>query len=132
MPTSKRRTKGGRPVHDGRVTRRDVTLPIPRPPARDPVDALIEAGRDAPTRSPASSSRYTPPPSPFRFRPSWHKVLGFALLVAGVALAVVNDVMMLQPSITLLPGGHNELYLFLGIAVAAYSTWWFGWFDRQR
>lgn len=132
MPTSKRKTKGGRPVHDGRVTRRDVTPSLPRPPARDAVEALIEADRRSPTPLPAPSRRYTPPPKSFRFRPTWHKALGFGLLVAGLALAVVNDVMLLQPSTTLLPGGHNELYLIVGIAVAGYSTWWFGWFDRQR
>ena len=36
-----------------------------------------------------------------------------------------------QPDLTLLFGGHNELYLIAGVAGAAYATWWFGWFDRK-
>jgi hypothetical protein len=31
-----------------------------------------------------------------------------------------------------LPGGHNEFYLLIGMAAAGYSTWWFGWFDRKK
>ncbi len=81
--------------------------------------------------SPAPTSRTTPKRT-IRFRPGWHRAIGAALLLVGVALAALNDVMMLQPSLTLLPGGHSELYLFAGIGIAGYSTWWFGWFDRTR
>jgi hypothetical protein len=44
---------------------------------------------------------------------------------------VTNDVMLFGASTTLLPGGHNELYLVLGITVAGSSLWWFGWMDRN-
>lgn len=129
MPPPKRRTKGGRPVHHGRVTRAEVPVPLARPPVADAVDRRIEA---RPRASPAPSNRYTPPKKSFRFRPGWHKLLGFALLFVGIALAAVNDAMLLQPSLTMLPGGHNELYLLAGVVIAGVSTWWFGWFDRRR
>lgn len=131
MPPPKRRTKGGRPVHDGRVTRPEVPTPLPHPPVASGLGKRSEAVRRA-ASPPAPSRRYTPPTKSFRLRPGWHELLGFTLLFVGVALAVVNDVMMLQPSVTLLPGGHSELYLIVAIAIAGYSTWWFGWFDRRQ
>ena len=39
--------------------------------------------------------------------------------------------MLMEDGVTLLPGGHSELYLFLGIAVAGSSTWFLGLFDRE-
>ena len=68
-----------------------------------------------------------------RLRPRWHRVVGLLLLGAGVVTAALNDAMLLGglPA-RLLPGGHSELYLFAGIALAAWSTWWFGWYDRAR
>lgn len=66
-----------------------------------------------------------------RLRPTWHKWAGAALLTLGIALLVVNDLMMLQPTLPrLLPGGHNEAYLLAAVVIAGYSTWFFGWFDR--
>lgn len=38
--------------------------------------------------------------------------------------------MLMGEDVTLLPGGHSELYLLLGIAVAGSSTWFLGLFDR--
>jgi hypothetical protein len=67
-----------------------------------------------------------------RYRPEWHKIVGALILVLGLAVIVLNDVMLLGASRSLLPGGHNELYLILGVVIAGYSTWWFGWFDRER
>jgi hypothetical protein len=151
MPPSKRRTRGGRSVHHGRVTTHDETIHLPTAP-RSPVDAFrgtTDQPPTAPARTaalepsgavhrtteradPASSARYTSPQRRIRFRPGWHKAFGVALLVLGILVAALNDVMMLQPGVTLLPGGHNELYLFAGVAVASYSAWWFGWFDRTR
>lgn len=49
----------------------------------------------------------------------------------GVAIAAVNDLMLMGEGVRLLPGGHTELYLFLGIAVAGTSTWFLGLFDRS-
>ncbi len=66
-----------------------------------------------------------------RLRPHWHKVMGLVLLVVGILVIAVNDAPPLGGVPTsLLPGGHNEGYLFLGVALAATSLWWFGWFDR--
>lgn len=131
MPPSKRRTKGGRPVHRGRVTVPDDGERLARPSDPAPIDGPLAPAHRV-TRTPPASSRYTPPTKSLRFRPGWNKILGFGLLILGVAIIVLNDAMMVQPSITLLPGGHTELYLIFGAAVAAYSTWWFGWFDRPR
>lgn len=63
-----------------------------------------------------------------------HGTSGSALASSslGAALLVLNDLMMLQPSLLLLPGGHNELYLIAAVLIAGYSTWFFGWFDRTR
>ena len=83
----------------------------------------------APAAQPAPSGRYTPKTKARGpFRPTWHRVIGALLVVAGLGLFVVNDLAWFD--ITLLPGGHNELWAVLGIATAATSTWWFGWFDR--
>lgn len=48
----------------------------------------------------------------------------------GVLIAAVNDLMLIGEDVILLPGGHSELYLLLGIAVAAGSTRLLGLFDR--
>ena len=58
--------------------------------------------------------------------------MGAGLLILGVGLLVMNDLMMLQPSLVLLPGGHTELYLLAAVLIAGFSTWFFGWFDRTR
>ncbi len=88
---------------------------------------------DSGARSPMSTARYTPPQRTIRVRPGWHKAAAFTLLGLGVVVAGVNDAMLLGGVPTwLLPGGHNEAYLMLGIATAVSSTWWFGWFDRTR
>ena len=67
-----------------------------------------------------------------RFRPELHKLIGAVILVIGIAIVIVNDIVLLGASATLLPGGHTELYLMLGVVIAGYSTWWFGWFDREK
>lgn len=87
-----------------------------------------DAARRPPPPSP--SARYTPPQKkPFRFRPDWQRPLGWAVLVLGITIAVVNDLAFFD--IRVLPGGHNELYLLLGILVAAGGTWFLGLFDRS-
>ncbi len=135
MPPNKRRIKPADVEHRGRVT-------IPRDPAATNLGA--EPQGEEPTLSerakryergpvtPPASSRYTPPIKSVRLRPGWHKKVGALILVAGVVIAVLNDVMLLAPSTTVLPGGHSEFYLMLGIAIAGYSTRWFGWFDRAK
>lgn len=98
--------------------------PTPRNPQR-----RSSTTTTAPAAQPAPSGRYTPKTKARGpFRPTWHRVIGALLVVAGLGLFVVNDLAWFD--ITLLPGGHNELWAVLGIATAATSTWWFGWFDR--
>lgn len=78
----------------------------------------------------AASGRYTPPrSSTVRIRGTRDKVIGIVLLVIGVAIVVVNYVD--YDGMHLLPGGHQEYYFFLGLAIAATSMWWFGAFDRS-
>ncbi len=38
--------------------------------------------------------------------------------------------MLMGEDLTLLPGGHAELYLVLGVSVAIGATWFLGLFDR--
>ena len=45
-------------------------------------------------------------------------------------IIVLNDTMWIYPDVTVLPFGHNELYLLLGLAMALASTWFLGLFDR--
>lgn len=128
MPPKKRYAKPGESEHRGRVT-------APRDPTSMPdIDSPCPTGRSGPaaqkpTQPPAASSRYTPSIKSVRLRPGWHKAVGVGFIVFGVTVIVLNDVMRVA-DVTLLPGGHSELYLLLGIVIAAYSLKWFGWFDR--
>ena len=79
------------------------------------------------TDLPAESARYTPPGVVIRIRPTSHKVTGWVLVALGVALALINDAAWL--GVNLMPGGHNELYLFLALGIAAFGGWWLGVFD---
>lgn len=78
------------------------------------------------TATPTASARYTPR-NRGAFRPGWHKLVGAAIIVAGVAIFVLNDVAWFGPKV--LPGAHNELYAIVAFVVALPGTWWFGWFD---
>ena len=80
--------------------------------------------------APEASARYTPPTPQFRLRPRLHRLAGWLGVALGIAIAAVNDLMLMGDDLTLLPGGHNEIYLILGMAVAASSTWFLGLFDR--
>ena len=83
-----------------------------------------------PTAPVASSPRYTPRQKrPFGFRPEWHKPLGWAIVLLGIAIAVVNDLAVFD--IRVMPGGHSELYLVLALLVAGGGTWFLGLFDRS-
>jgi len=127
MPPSKRRVDSEGVQHRGRVTvRRDTSIPRRGEPS--------SAGRPrSDSRAPQATptNRYTPPEKHFRFRPTWHKIVGTIVLVLGLGLIVANEVMLLERSATLLPGGHREVYLLLGVIIAGTSLWWFGWFDRN-
>ena len=133
MPPKKRRSSPGDLEHHGRVTvPRGSRDPRVTPRAAEPSLAERAKRYERGSVTPAPSSRYTPPIRSVRFRAGWHKAVGAGLLVLGAAIAILNDVMLLGADTTLLPGGHSELYLILGVGVAGYSTWWFGWFDRER
>ena len=80
--------------------------------------------------APEASARYTPPTPQYRLRPRWHRFAGWFGVALGIVIAAVNDLMLMGDDLTLLPGGHNEGYLLLGIAVAGSSTWFLGLFDR--
>lgn len=56
---------------------------------------------------------------------------GWLAVVLGVALAVLDDAMVPGEDLTLLPGGHSELYLLLAVGILAGSTWSLGMFDRE-
>ena len=140
MAPNKRRRSSASTEHHGRVTvPRDPTV-LPRASTPSPATPRIDAAsrseplgsKDQSTTRPPASRRYTPPKKSVRYRPGWHKAVGACILLAGIAIIVLNDAMRLEPSWTLLPGGHQEAYLALGVIVAAFSTRWFGWFDRAK
>lgn len=76
------------------------------------------------------SGRYTAPTPAFRLRPRWHRWVGWSGLALGLTIIIANDAMFFTKGVTLLPGGHNEMYLFLGLAVGGAFTWFLGLFDR--
>ncbi len=86
--------------------------------------------------SPKSRQRRKPTAAPSprsgrraaRFRPAWHKVVGWSLVGLGVAVIVVNEVDVVD--LELLPGGHSPAYLLLGLVVAVAGSWWLGLYDR--
>ena len=51
-------------------------------------------------------------------------------MTLGVLIAIANDTMLIADDLTLLPFGHQELYLIVGVLVAGGSTWFLGLFDR--
>jgi len=51
-------------------------------------------------------------------------------VAGGGVIASLNDAMLMMPRTTLLPGGHHELYLLTGFAVAAVGATLLGLFDR--
>src|SRR5712692_1093132 len=62
----------------------------PRPrPRTEIADRMSPKSRRRSTRRPPAprpSGRYTPPARKLRFRPTWHKVVGFGLVAGGAAL----------------------------------------------
>lgn len=74
----------------------------------------------------APSIRYTPPRKfTYIFRPTWHKVIGVALVVSGFTIFFACETKLLGNIHAF--GGH--IWFAVGIAIAASSTWWFGLYD---
>lgn len=48
--------------------------------------------------------------------------MGWIGLALGIVIIAVNDLMLTGENLVLLPWGHSELFLFLGIAVGGGST----------
>jgi hypothetical protein len=112
----------------GRVTPKG-TEPGAASPSRV---AKVRVARPSDRTTESGSGRYTPPPVPkARFRPRWHRVAGWFGVALGIAVVVLNDAMRFSENLTLLPFGHQELYLILGLIVAGSSTWFLGLFDRE-
>lgn len=87
--------------------------------------------RPAPREEPVAPSTVNPTAArQYRRRPRWHRVVGWLSVAVGISIVVVND--LAYGDLTLLPGGHSELYFALGLAVAASGSWWLGLFDRRR
>lgn len=119
---SRRRATSGRVTPPGRGAE-------PNQRRRNP-----SAPRPLPTTSrhaPEASSRYSPPGEKYTVRPHWHRIAGWIGVGIGVLIAVANDAMLLGEDLVLLPFGHSELYLLLGVIVAGWSTRFLGLFDRD-
>ena len=70
------------------------------------------------------------PPSRRRRRPTWHKPVGIAVAVAGIALLALNDLVLVGLR-TPLPGGHSEAYFVAGLASAFAGAWLTGVMDAR-
>ena len=61
--------------------------------------------------TPAASGRYTPPvPKEYKESPRWFPVLLLGLLIAGMAVILLNY-------LGVLPGGAKNAYLLVGLAL---------------
>ena len=92
---------------------------------------MLAAQQQSDGTAESRSSRYTPPAPKFRLRPRWHRVAGWLLVIVGITIIALNDIQLMGEDLVLLPLGHSELYLLLGVAVAASSTWFLGLFDHE-
>ena len=95
----------------------------PTPPKKPPAAEHRETGIP-------ESSRYTAAKPKYRIRPKWHRWAGWFGVLVGLAIAIVNDGMLIVTNVRLLPFGHQELYLILALLVGGGSTWFLGVFDR--
>lgn len=109
MPSSRKPKRSAAHTRAGRVTK----------PAASPSAA-----------APQPAPRYTPKKPTYRLRPGWHRFAGWLGVIVGIGVVVGNDAMLIAENLTLLPGGHAELYLILGLAIAGGATWFLGVFDR--
>lgn len=94
-----------------------------RPWAPDQGPRQPAAPREAPVEA---SNRYTPPRRfSYIFRPTWHKVVGAVILIAGLTLFVSCETSLGNIHAY---GGH--VWYLVGLAMAGSSAWWFGAFDQ--
>ncbi len=122
---SRKRPSGGRVTPKGArpgARTRSSHEGHPRTRARGQIRAPVE---------PESSSRYSRPRQDYVVRPAWHRIAGWIGVVVGILIAVLNDAMLIGDGLVLLPFGHSELYLVLGVVVAGWSTRFLGMFDRD-
>ena len=119
---ARRRTSGGRVTPKGTPPASRSATRHGRPDGHRPRQA---------TQTPAATARYSPPKQDFVVRPRWHRVAGWVGVALGVLVAVLNDVMLMGDGLVLLPFGHSELYLMLGLLVAGLSTRFLGLFERN-
>lgn len=119
---ARKRTSGGRVTPKGarpteRATSRRAAQRGPGP--HEPL-----------TADPEPSARYSPPKQDYVVRPSWHRKAGWFGVALGLVIVVLNDAMLFG-DLVLLPFGHSELYLLLGVVLAGWSTRFLGLFDRE-
>ena len=70
-----------------------------------------KSGRVTPRAAPPASGRYTPPvPKEYKESPRWFPVLLLGLLVAGMAVILLNY-------LGVLPGGAKNAYLLVGLGL---------------
>ena len=80
-----------------------------------------------PHKSPqvVATNRYTPPVRrPIRIRPEWHKPVGVAAVVGGLALFIACNLNVLGIHRY---GGH--IWYIVGLGIAVSSLWWWGALD---
>jgi len=127
MSSSKRRKP--RPRRKGPTPPNRATAGAARTSSSDGQRPGANKGLAEPVASPAGSGRYTPKlKNRGPFRPTWHKVVGALMVLAGLTVFVLNDLAWFD--VRVMPGGHNELYAVVAVVIAASSLWWFGAFDR--
>ena len=101
------------------------------PPKRSPRASTATKRAQPARRSPRGrqpGSRYTRLAVHLAYsRPAWHKAVGCLVIALGVAIVTVNY--LDSGAVSVLPGGHQELYFVLGALVAGVGSWWLGLFD---
>ena len=91
----------------------------------------LRTGAGDPAADLKALSRYSPNRTDTTIRPGWHRIAGGFGVVLALVIVTPNDAMRLGQNLKLLPFGHSEFYLVLGIIVAGSSTWLLGLFDRR-
>jgi hypothetical protein len=106
----------------GRTQRPRRKGPTPR---KRPVP--VNSGAAEQAKPVTATARYTPPKNRGIFRPTWHKLVGGASIVVGIALFFTCEFNGFKIHNY---GGH--IWYLVGLALAASSLWWFGAMDRSE